>query len=111
LTWTQWVESKRSKLGRSLRTIQYMLRGRTEASKARKTLAQCRAELRQKPSLQIPDTPMEISVMARLILEMRDRSRNVRRTKHLLEVLAERFLRLTEQTIINQHPVKPQFLC
>ena len=28
LSWTEWVESKRHKLGRSLRTIQYLLKGR-----------------------------------------------------------------------------------
>ena len=33
LTWTQWAESKRNKLGRSLRSVQRLLRGKTEASK------------------------------------------------------------------------------
>jgi hypothetical protein len=32
LTWTAWVESKRHKLGRSLRSVQRLLRGKTEAS-------------------------------------------------------------------------------
>jgi hypothetical protein len=33
LTWTAWVESKRAKLGRSLRSVQGLLRGKTEASR------------------------------------------------------------------------------
>src|SRR5580704_11960868 len=33
LTWTAWVESKRHKLGRSLRSVQRLLRGKTEASR------------------------------------------------------------------------------
>lgn len=45
LSWTAWVESKRQKLGRSLRSIQHMLKGKTEASKARQMLAQRRAQL------------------------------------------------------------------
>jgi site-specific DNA-methyltransferase (adenine-specific) len=32
LTWTAWVDSKRSILGRSLRSVQRLLRGRTQAS-------------------------------------------------------------------------------
>jgi site-specific DNA-methyltransferase (adenine-specific) len=50
LTWTAWVESKRKRLGRSLRTIQHLLRGRTEASQSRQALAQRRAELRYEPN-------------------------------------------------------------
>jgi site-specific DNA-adenine methylase len=98
LTWTQWVESKRKKLGRSLRTIQYMLRGKTEASRERRTLAQRRAELRSEPELPIPNTPMEVAAeMARLVLEMRNSSRNAVPNKHRLELLAEHFLRITGQ--------------
>jgi hypothetical protein len=33
LTWTQWVQSKRHMLGRGLRSVQRLLRGKTEASK------------------------------------------------------------------------------
>lgn len=33
LTWTAWVESKRNRLGRSLRSVQRLLRGQTEASR------------------------------------------------------------------------------
>ena len=53
LTWTAWVESKRKRLGHSLRTIQYLLRGKTEASQTRQALAQRRAELRYEPNLSI----------------------------------------------------------
>ena len=98
LTWTEWVQSKRKKLGRSLRTIQYMLRGRTEASRDRQMLlAQRHAGLRSEPELSIPDTPMEVaSEMARLVLEMRGNSQNARLKKRL-ELLAEHFLQVTGQ--------------
>jgi hypothetical protein len=98
LTWTAWVESKRHKLGRSLRTIQYMLKGKTEASRERQVLlAQPHAGLRSEPDLSIPDTPMEIATeMARLVLEMRDRGQNPR-LKQRIELLAEHFLRIVGQ--------------
>ena len=100
LTWTQWVQSKRKKLGRSLRTIQYMLRGKTEASKDRQMLlAQRHATVRQEPEWSIPDTPMEIaSEMARIVLEMRVAgSTNAKLMKQRLELLAEHFLQITGQ--------------
>jgi site-specific DNA-adenine methylase len=99
LTWTAWVETKRPKLGRSLRTIQYMLRGKTEASRDRQLLlAQPHAGLRSEPEWSIPDTPMEIATeMSRLVLEMRGTSRNEKETKQRLELLAEHFLRMTAQ--------------
>lgn len=50
LTWTAWVESKREKLGRSLRTIQYLLKGKTEASRARQALAHARERLQGSPN-------------------------------------------------------------
>jgi len=50
LTWTSWVLSKRKRLGRSLRTIQHLLRGKTEASQSRQALAKHRAELRYEPN-------------------------------------------------------------
>jgi site-specific DNA-methyltransferase (adenine-specific) len=53
LTWTTWVQSKRKKLGRSLRAIQYLLRGKTEASQTRQALAEARARLRYEPTLTI----------------------------------------------------------
>jgi site-specific DNA-adenine methylase len=98
LTWTQWVESKRRKLGRSLRTIQHMLRGKTEASRNRQVLAQRRAELRSEPESAIPATPMEIAAeMARLVLEMQDQGRRGGSGWERLQVLAERFLKIAEQ--------------
>jgi hypothetical protein len=99
LSWTQWVETKRHKLGRSLRTIQYMLRGQTEASRDRQTLlAQPRASLRQEPHSTIPSTPMGIATeMAKLVLEMRDSTGNAAVKKQRLELLAETFLRITGQ--------------
>jgi site-specific DNA-adenine methylase len=98
LTWTQWVESKRKKLGRSLRTIQHMLKGKTEASRSRQELAQRRAELRQEPEWSIPSTPMEIAAeMARLVLEMRDQDARTNSGWKRLKLLAEFFLRITGQ--------------
>ncbi|MGA8622803.1 MAG: hypothetical protein WB660_30305 [Candidatus Sulfotelmatobacter sp.] len=99
MTWTQWVETKRHKLGRSLRTIQYMLKGQTESSQTRQMLlAQRLASLRSEPEWSIPDTPIEIATeMSRLVLEMRDNVRNAGVKKQRLELLAEHFLRITEQ--------------
>jgi site-specific DNA-methyltransferase (adenine-specific) len=42
LTWTTWVQSKRGILGRSLRTVQRLLQGRTQASLARNLTPKCR---------------------------------------------------------------------
>ena len=44
LSWMRWVQSKRKGLGMRLRTVQYMLLGKTKPSKAREALAQRRAE-------------------------------------------------------------------
>jgi site-specific DNA-adenine methylase len=96
LSWTQWVETKRHKLGRSLRTIQYMLKGQTQASAERQMLiAQRNASARSVTEL-VLDSPMEIaSEMARMVLEMKN-GRNAR-LKPRLEILAENFLRITSQ--------------
>ena len=97
LTWTQWVESKRHKLGRSLRTIQYMLQGKTDASQARQALIEARAGLRSEPQSSIPDTPIEIATeMSRLVLETRDINAKPDVRKRI-EVLAEHFLKMTGQ--------------
>jgi hypothetical protein len=97
LTWTAWVESKRSKLGRSLRSVQRLLRGKTEASKNWKT----RPHDTQSSGSQIAEIPgsaMGIAFqMARLILEMRSRSRNTILNKRRLERLASHFLRIAER--------------
>jgi site-specific recombinase XerD len=56
------------------------------------------ASLRSEPDSTISLTPMEIATeMARLVLEMRDGSRNEKRRKQRLEMLAEQFLRITGQ--------------
>ena len=44
LSWIQWAQSKRKALGVRLRTVQYMLLGKTRPSRSRETLAQPRAE-------------------------------------------------------------------
>jgi hypothetical protein len=98
LSWTEWVQSKRNKLGRGLRTVQYLLRGRTETSRARQALAQARATLRSEPQWSIPDTPMEIATeMSRLVLEIRDKTQNAKMCRQRLERLAEHFLRMSGQ--------------
>jgi modification methylase len=53
LTWMQWVASKRHKLGRSLCTIEYLLKGKTQASQTRRALLEARLRLRYQPSLRI----------------------------------------------------------
>jgi hypothetical protein len=61
-------------------------------------IAQRNARLRHEPDSTIPETPMEIATeMARLVLEMRDSSRNEKRRQQRLEMLAEHFLRITGQ--------------
>ena len=67
LSWTAWVDSKRQKLGRSLRSIQYMLKGKTAASKARQMLAQGRAELGCDPNRSAMDVASE---MASVVLHL-----------------------------------------
>jgi site-specific DNA-adenine methylase len=107
LTWTQWVDSKRSKLGRSLRTIQYMLRGNTEASRGRQALAEARRRLRDRVDMTGPETPIEIaSEMARLVLEMRHTHQNSG-LRRRLERLAETFLDLTVQRRLQEGEPSP----
>jgi hypothetical protein len=108
LTWTAWVQSKRKKLGRSLRTIQHMLRGKTGASRNRQALAQRRAELRQEPESSIASTPMEIAAeMARLVLGMRDGIKANGSHWARLERLAERFLKIAGQAHLRQDGAPP----
>jgi len=107
LTWTEWVESKRHKLGRGLRSIQYLLQGRTEASMRRQVLVEGRADLandlRSVTSEVPPETPMEIATaMSHLVLDMRSNGRNTRLNKKKLERLAARFLRLQERDSISR---------
>ena len=95
LTWTEWVQSKRGKLGRSLRSVRRLLQGKTEASQ--------RALERRPPATlaggsPMPDTAMGIAFeMARLILEMRSRTQNTKSNKRKLERLASQFLSVAER--------------
>jgi hypothetical protein len=106
LTWTEWVESKRHKLGRGLRSIQYLLKGRTEASIRRQTLAEGRADIAngvRSVSTEVPpETPIEIATaMCHLVLDMRSNGRNTPVNKKKLERLAVQFLRIQEQDSIR----------
>jgi len=95
LTWVAWVESKRSKLGRSLRSVQRLLRGKTEASKNWKARPH---DILSSGSEKILPSAMGIAFeMARLILEMRSRSRNTTSNKRRLERLASQFLSVAER--------------
>lgn len=109
LTWTQWVETKRHKLGRGLRSIQYLLQGRTESSRVRQALSEARSRLternpvRLEPESLIPETPMEIATeMSRLVLDMRSNGRNTPANKKMLEKLAVQFLRVVEQDAMGK---------
>ena len=95
LTWTAWVESKRSKLGRSLRSVQRLLRGKTEASKNWK--ARPHDSLSSGSENILPSAMGVAFQMARLILEMRSRSRNTTSNKRRLERLASQFLAVAER--------------
>jgi len=101
LSWEEWVQSKREKLGRSLRSIRRLLQGRTEASQ--------RALERRPPanlaggSVKILPSAMGIAFeMARLILEMRSRSRNTTSNKRKLERLASQFLSVAERRSLQR---------
>jgi hypothetical protein len=103
LTWTAWVESKRDRLGRSLRSVQRLLSGKTEASKERQAQPCARLARGSLESSEIPGSPMEIaSEMARLVLEMRDHRQNTGSNKQRLELLAEHFLKITGQQLCRE---------
>jgi site-specific DNA-adenine methylase len=98
LTWTAWVESKRIKLGRSLRSVQRLLRGKTEASKNWRRRPHDILSSGSEMIAIIPGSAMGIAFqMARLILEMRSRSRNTSSNKRKLERLASQFLSVAER--------------
>jgi len=97
LTWTAWVQSKRKKLGRSLRSVQRLLSGKTEASKERQAQPRATVARGSVDASEIPDNPMEVaSEMARLVLEMRDRGDKTGSNWERLELLAEHFLSISE---------------
>jgi site-specific DNA-adenine methylase len=100
LSWTAWVDSKRSMLGRSLRSVQRLLQGKTEASLSWKARPNLTTSGREVPGEdhQMPDSAMGIALdMARLILEMRSNGRRTPANKRRLEKLAVQFLRLAGQ--------------
>ena len=98
LTWTAWVESKRSKIGRSLRSVQRLLRGKTEASKNWKARPHDKLALGSGTIQELSGSPMGIAFeMARLVLEMRSRSQNTSSNKRRLERLASQFLAIAER--------------
>ena len=99
LSWTAWIESKRSMLGRSLRSVQRLLQGKTEASLSWKARPNLTTPCREVPGeSSLPESAMGIAFeMARLVLEMRSNGRNTPANKRKLEKLAVRFLRLAGQ--------------
>ena len=97
LTWTAWVESKRTKLGRSLRSVQRLLRGKTEASKSWKRHHASLALGSKTPDF-MPTSAIGLAFeMARLILKMRSRTYRLIANRHRLEKLAARFLSVAER--------------
>jgi hypothetical protein len=99
LTWTAWVDSKRSMLGRSLRSVQRLLQGKTEASLSWRARPNLTTLCREVPGELIPpDSVMSIAFeMARLVLEMRSNGRNTPHNKRKLERLAVRFLKMLRE--------------
>jgi hypothetical protein len=78
-----------------LRSVQRLLRGKTEASKNWKTRPH---DILSSGSEKILPSAMGIAFqMARLILEMRSRSRNTTSNKRKLERLAAQFLSVAER--------------
>jgi site-specific DNA-adenine methylase len=97
LTWTAWVESKRAILGRSLRSVQRLLKGKTEASQGWKARPNLTTVCREVGAVS-PDSAMDIAFeMARIVLEMRSNGRNTLSNKRSLERLAVRFLRIAKR--------------
>jgi hypothetical protein len=97
LTWTAWVESKRNRLGRSLRSVQRLLRGKTEASKHWKRHHASLALGSKSPDF-MPTSAMGLAFeMARLILKMRSRTYRIVANRRRLERFASRFLAVAER--------------
>jgi len=96
LTWTAWVESKRNKLGRSLRSVQRLLRGKTEASRNWKQRPHDNLSSGSKDAGLMPTSPMGLAFeMATLILKMRNRTHRSVSNRRRLERLASQFLAVT----------------
>jgi hypothetical protein len=97
LTWTAWVESKRAKLGRSLRSVQRLLRGKTEASRNWKSRPHATLSSGS-DSAEMLKNPMGLAFeMANLVLTMRRRNHNTTANRRRLERLASRFLATAER--------------
>jgi hypothetical protein len=107
LTWTAWVDSKRSKLGRSLRSVQRLLRGKTEASKNWK--ARPHAKLSSGSNdVALPNTAMGLAFeMANLVIAMRRRPQNTTSNRRILENLASRFLAIAERRSSSRSESSP----
>ena len=106
LTWTEWVQSKKQKLGRSLRSIRRLLQGKTEASQ--RALERRPAANLAAGSVKILPSAMGLAFeMARLILEMRDSGQNTKSNKRRLEQLASQFLAVAERRSMQRNESTP----
>jgi hypothetical protein len=77
LTWTAWVESKRHKLGRSLRSVQRLLRGKTEASRMWQPRPHGKLSLGSGEIGEMPTDPLGVTMeMASFVLRMCQSSQN-----------------------------------
>jgi len=83
-------------LGRSLRSVQRLLKGKTEASLSRKARPNLTTPCREvRGELSESDNAMGIALdMARLILEMSSNGRRTPANKRRVERLAVRFLKI-----------------
>jgi hypothetical protein len=108
LTWTAWVQSKRTRLGRSLRSVQRLLSGKTEASRRRQGATERHLAQGSVDAPEIPSDPLEIAAeMARLVVEMSDGGAKVGSKWTRLEILAEHFLRIAGQAHLRQDGAPP----
>ena len=77
LTWTAWVESKRHKLGRSLRSVQRLLRGKTEASRMWQPRPHDTLSLGSGEIGEMPTDPLGVTMeMASFVLRICQNSQN-----------------------------------
>lgn len=103
LTWTAWVQSKRKKLGRSLRSVQRLLSGKSEASKNRQSQPCATVARGSVNAPKMPTTPMEIAAeMARLVVQMPDQGEKSGSDWKRLTGLAKQFLKIAAQASTPQ---------
>lgn len=108
LTWTAWVQSKRTRLGRSLRSVQRLLSGKSEASKNRQSQPCARVARGSVDAPEMSHSAMEIaSEMVRLVLEMGDGGTKSGSNWERLKILAEHFLRMSGQAHLRQDGAPP----